>query len=302
MTLRLTRAFVAVLFATGLFGAWRWLAAQSPPEFGGIRSLTNKELVLTLLTSNGAAHRIETSSDASNWAGLVTLPPVGTSLQHTDSAAPYLPNWLYRAAQLSGTNFLTGDHLATTNGDVVIQPRRHATFVMSWNGKMIYNDPDDLATYAGLSKADPILISHDHGDHFDSGTINAMTNLATRIVVPHYVYNNNLTPAQRAIAIALTNGVSTNVMGLTIEAVPAYNNNHPRGRGNSYVLTIGGKRIFISGDTGDMAEMRALRDRRGVCRDEPALHDEHHERRQRGPRVPAQGGLSLPLFAQHADR
>ena len=46
--------------------------------------------------------------------------------------------------------------------------------------------------------------------------------------------------------------------GISIEGVPAYNSNHPLGTCNAYVLTIGGKRIFISGDTGDTPEMRAL--------------------------------------------
>jgi hypothetical protein len=57
---------------------------------------------------------------------------VTTSLQHTDSAAPWLLARFYRAAQLTGTNILSGDHLSTTNGDVVIRPLYHATFVMSW--------------------------------------------------------------------------------------------------------------------------------------------------------------------------
>jgi len=40
----------------------------------------------------------------------------------------------------------------------------------------------------------------------------------------------------------MTNGATTEVMGLTIEAVPAYNLtslNHPKGVGNGYVLSIG---------------------------------------------------------------
>jgi len=244
----------------GAVGSFAWLAAQDLPRFTAIQPLTNKEVALSLSVSNGLAHRIDVSTNPAAWMPLVTLPGAMNSLRHTDSATPYLPQRLYRAEQLSGTNFLTGDHLVTTNGNVVFRPLYHASFVMSWNGRTIYNDPDSTANYQGLPKADLILISHDHGDHFDSGTINTLTNAGTQIVVPHYVYNNNLTPAQRAIAIALTNGVSTNVMDLTVEAIPAYNNNHPRGRGNSYVLTIGGKRIFTSGDTGDVAEMRALRD------------------------------------------
>ncbi len=35
---------------------------------------------------------------------------------------------------------------------------------------------------------------------------------------------------------------------------------HSKGRGNGYVLTLGGKRIYISGDTEDVPEMRALKD------------------------------------------
>jgi L-ascorbate metabolism protein UlaG (beta-lactamase superfamily) len=35
-----------------------------------------------------------------------------------------------------------------------------------------------------------------------------------------------------------------------VKAVPAYNNNHPFGNGNGYIVTIDQKRIFISGDTG----------------------------------------------------
>ena len=41
-----------------------------------------------------------------------------------------------------------------------------------------------------------------------------------------------------------------------IDVVPAYNTNHPFGTGNGYVVTIGGNRIYISGDTGPMPEIR----------------------------------------------
>ena len=42
--------------------------------------------------------------------------------------------------------------------------------------------------------------------------------------------------------------------------MPAYNANHPKGSGNGYLVTLGGKRLYVSGDTGDIAEMRALAD------------------------------------------
>jgi L-ascorbate metabolism protein UlaG (beta-lactamase superfamily) len=56
------------------------------------------------------------------------------------------------------------------------------------------------------------------------------------------------------------------VAGIAVEANPMYNltperlQYHPKGGGNGYVLTFGGKRVYIAGDTEDIPEMRQLRD------------------------------------------
>lgn len=228
-----------------------------------IQGLTNREKRLQVSTATGGVYRIYTASNLpAAWSPLVTLSGAPASLVHTDSAAPYLPSRFYESAALNGTNDLTGDHLSTTNGDVVIHPLYHASFVMSWNGKIIYNDPDDAAayesTYAGLPKADLILISHSHSDHLSTNKIDAVRGTNAIIITPQGVYTN-LTAPQRAITTVLGYGASTNVLGLTVEAVPAYNGNHnPPGFGNGYVLTVGGRRIYISGDTGNQPEVRAL--------------------------------------------
>ena len=63
----------------------------------------------------------------------------------------------------------------------------------------------------------------------------------------------------------LNNGDSKERYGITVEAVPMYNlrkealQMHPKGRGNGYVLNMGGKRIYFSGDTEDIPEMRSLK-------------------------------------------
>ena len=252
-------------FIGWLAAALAWadpLHAQTPPEFNLIQRLTNKEVRLQLNAPTGRGYRIDASTNLPAWDSLVTLTGATTSLQLTDSAAPFLSARYYRAEQLSLSNLITGDHLATTNGDVIIHPLYHASLVLSWNGKTIYNDPDDDATYestyVGLPKADLILVSHTHGDHFSSGKIETLRGPNTPIIVPQAVYNS-LTAAQRTNAIVLANGASTNVMGLTVLAVPAYNGNHPVGTGNGYVVTIGGRRIYLSGDTGNQPEIRALR-------------------------------------------
>ena len=36
---------------------------------------------------------------------------------------------------------LTGDKITTDQGDLIIHPVLHGTFVMQWNGLTIYNDP-----------------------------------------------------------------------------------------------------------------------------------------------------------------
>jgi L-ascorbate metabolism protein UlaG (beta-lactamase superfamily) len=159
---------------------------------------------------------------------------------------------------LGGTAPITGDHLATTNGDLVIHPINHASFVMRWNGKTIYNDPVGAATlYADVPRADLILITHIHSDHFSTTTLNSVTG-ATCIVHAPQAVANSMGASLRALTTVMTNNTSTNVLGIGIDAVPAYNANHPLGTGNGYVLTLGGKRIYIAGDTGDIPEMRAL--------------------------------------------
>ncbi len=260
-SIRFGRAFSWV--GCGLIIAGR-LAAQVGPEFTAIQALTNRETALILSGALGFSYRIDVSTNFPTWFPLVTLTGATATLQHTDSAAPYLNSRLYRAEQLSATNVLTGDHLLTDDGDVVIHPIGHASFVLAWQGKMIYNDPTNgAAPYQGLPRADLILVSHSHGDHFSAATLDAVRGSNAVIIVPQAVYNS-LSAAQKSLAIVLTNGASTNVTGLLVEAVPAYNFTnhptiyHPQGLGNGYVLTLGGRRIYMSGDSEDVPEMRAL--------------------------------------------
>ena len=265
------RQFYLLLGACALMHCVSWVPAQSL-QFTGVRRMTNQEIVLSLSAPLGRAYRIESAGNLPEWRGLYTFPTNSTAvLQYTDSGGPYLGARYYRAVRLEGTNIVSGDHLVTNDGEVVIQPRNHATFVMQWKGKVIYCDPVPTASYTGLPKADLILLTHNHSDHFSTNTIDAVRGPGATIIAPQTVYSD-LTPAQRAIATVLGYGASTNVQGLAVEAVYAYNSYHsPLGFGNGYVLTIGGSRIYISGDTGNAPEIRALTniDVAFVCMNQP---------------------------------
>ncbi len=279
-----------------------WLAGvQAQPSLQlGAELLANNEIRLTLTAPAGLSYRIDAATELPAWSALATLPATtATSLQYTDSIAPSRSARYYRAVQLTEASAFAGDHLSTAEGDVIIHPLYHASFVLNWNGKIIYNDPDDdsayEATYQGLPKADLILVSHSHGDHFSATKIEQVRGPNAVIVAPQAVYNS-LSAAQKALAIVLTNNASTNLLGLTIDAVPAYNANHPRGSGNGYVLTIGGKR--------SLHEWRYRKHRRNArpgkhrCRlslHEPALHHDRQRRHQLRPRLPPKSYLSLPL-------
>ena len=165
---------------------------------------------------------------------------------------------------------LSGDQIATDKGVLVIHPIRHATLLMQWNGKTIYVDPvGGIKPFAGLPKPDLVLVTHIHFDHFDPATLEPLVPAGGQptIVAPATVAEKipEALRAKTKVKI-LANGEKTEVAGIAVEAVPAYNTTagkekfHPKGRDNGYVLTIGGKRVYIAGDTEDTAEMRALKD------------------------------------------
>jgi len=258
-TIRLFRTLLLLFACTG---GQAYAPAAEPLRFTNVELLPNNEITLTLSVAAGSNYRLEAATDLSAWSGLATLAAGNaSSLQYTDAAAPFLNGRYYRIQQLTEPDVFTGDHLATDDGEVIIHPLFHASFVLKWKDKIIYNDPDDdsafAATYNGLPKGNLILVSHTHSDHFSAGKIDAVRAPEAVIVAPQAVFSM-LSAEQKAITVVLANGASSNLMGLTVEAVPAYNGNHPRGSGNGYVLTIGGKRLYMSGDTGNIPETRAL--------------------------------------------
>ncbi len=160
---------------------------------------------------------------------------------------------------------------------ILIHPIQHSAFAITWNEQHILVDPHGAGElYTSLPVADLVLITDIHGDHLDTTTLRALDLAHTKLIVPQAVME--LLPIDmRAICVVLANGTSTEQKGIGIEAIPMYNMpdpddpRHPKGRGNGYVLTLGDRRVYISGDTEDIPEMRALRniDMAFVCMNEP---------------------------------
>src|SRR5690606_6382983 len=102
-----------------------------------------------------------------------------------------------------------------------------------------------------------------HPDHLHLPSLAAAAGTEARIIAPQAVYD--LLPAELQPRVTvLANGQTAEVSGVVIEAVAMYNLGilplHPRGRGNGYVVTLGGTRFYIAGDTDDTPELRALTD------------------------------------------
>lgn len=154
------------------------------------------------------------------------------------------------------------DKLEATGGGISIQPINHATLQLTWNNHVILIDPTGQANYTGLAAPDIILVTDIHGDHLDAAAIAKIRKASTKIVAPAAAASKLESP------IVIANGETKTVDMISIEAVPMYNLTrgpaagqlfHDKGRGNGYVITLGGKRLYIAGDTEGVPEMRALK-------------------------------------------
>jgi L-ascorbate metabolism protein UlaG (beta-lactamase superfamily) len=158
----------------------------------------------------------------------------------------------------------SGDQLATDKGPLAVHPIEHATMALEWNDRTILVDPvGDPGSFKDATSPDLILITDIHGDHLSIETVRAVSTDETRIIASAAVAAEFPEDDRKAVTV-LANGESVDWEGTKIEAIAAYNLSpdrqrfHPKGRGNGYVLTLGGKRVYISGDTEDVPEMRNL--------------------------------------------
>ena len=174
------------------------------------------------------------------------------------AAITFLP---YGARAASGSS----DVFEAAGGEIRVHPVSHASFVMETPAGTIYCDPvGGAAAYADYPAPDLILVTHRHGDHYDAETLAALASDGAEVVTCADV-QGMMPDGLKETARVLGHGEGIDWQGVKIEAIPAYNTTegrlefHPKERGdNGYLLGFEGFRVYISGDTEDTPEMRAL--------------------------------------------
>lgn len=158
------------------------------------------------------------------------------------------------------------DTYETDNGELTVYPLNHGTVAFTYNDLTIFVDPFGGAElFSGFDAPDLIFITDIHGDHLNPQTLNGLNTENTTFIVPQAV-SEQMDQKYTQQLMVMDNGDETLVNDLMVKAIPMYNlpedeeSFHTKGRGNGYVITLGGKHIYLSGDTEDIPEMRSLED------------------------------------------
>ena len=165
---------------------------------------------------------------------------------------------------IKGNSYETDTFKTKNNHEMTITFIKHGSLALTFNNLSIQVDPVSMyADYSTFPKADIILITHEHDDHFDPKAIKTLSKDNTLLIMNEASAKKLGNPKAKI----MKNGDKIKVSDLiSIEAVPAYNTTpgreqfHPPHRDNGYVLTIDGLRIYIAGDTEDIPEMKNLKD------------------------------------------
>ncbi len=129
----------------------------------------------------------------------------------------------------------------------------HSSFAV-YGSRTVFFDPYRIG---GSRKADLILVSHTHPDHFSPEDIAKVAGEKSTLVI-----SSDAKPDYPANVITMRPGDKIEVMGMVIETIPAYNLTkayHPRANDwLGYILTIDGMRLYHAGDTDFIPEMKGL--------------------------------------------
>jgi L-ascorbate metabolism protein UlaG (beta-lactamase superfamily) len=158
----------------------------------------------------------------------------------------------------AGIPMVCADRIPAAGGDIEITPIMHASVQVEHAGIVIHIDPWSKGDFSRAKPADLILITGVENDHFDLAAIQKIRKPGAPVVIPAAAKD------KLADGTVLANGETKDVAGIRIEAMASYDlipgdPFHPKGRGNGYVVTLGGKRIYFSGVTECVPEVQALK-------------------------------------------
>lgn len=158
------------------------------------------------------------------------------------------------------------DKFTTPKGRVVnLIFIKHGSITIDIDGYLVYVDPVTIYgnDFAKLPKADLIMVTHEHHDHFDTKAIEELTSDSTRLIGSRRItelYGSGET---------MLPGQTIEIPGedIVITATPAYNITpdhlafHPKDRqDDGFIFDIDGMRIYVAGDTENIPEMQDLKD------------------------------------------
>ncbi len=160
------------------------------------------------------------------------------------------------------------DVVATSQGELRLLPLYHGSVMLEFGGHVIHVDPWSQADYTGLPPADLIVVTHTHADHLDRAMVDKLHKPSTIIVAPPAGTDTlNCAPACGTFE-PIGDTEKKSVLGIEIEGVPMYNivqgsapgkPYHHKGVGSGYILGFGNTRVYFSGDTECVPEIKALR-------------------------------------------
>ena len=145
-----------------------------------------------------------------------------------------------------------------TPQDAVSKLHWFGTSAFLYNGsKVIYFDP--ISLNGKLPKADLILVTHAHNDHWSVADLKKVIGPQTTLIIapivsPTYEIDKDELGIPAAV---LAEGQTSQVAGVSVKAVPAFDSiGHVKGSGGvGFLVTVDGTTLYLSGGTAAYPEM-----------------------------------------------
>lgn len=194
------------------------------------------------------------SSEAANYLA-------GQDFKVVDMQGGYLA-WTAAGLPIDNSLYETDTFTTDKGRKVAITFIKHGTLMMQVDGYTIHIDPVKMfgTDFTKLPKADLLLVTHEHADHYDLAAIKDVSKDITKFI------SNGRVAQLSGMSEAMKVGEARKIGDITLTATAAYNTTpdrqkfHPKGRDVGFLIDIDDLRIYVSGDTEDIPEMAELKD------------------------------------------